>query len=269
MPTSGQASPSALPAVDHRPPRLRPFGSEAHDPFIDFSAPPPEQITALLAACLLDFHGRPFDERQIWSMTVSSRISWLLALAAIEDPRPFTLTFTCPGLDCAQPIEVELTLDEVLSAAAEAPTEPFVVDVGTARYLLRRPTGADQLAWLDTTCDSQEQAERAMVASLIVEGPTREPGPEALAAIEACLDESDPLVRFTLTAVCPYCGVSGEHEARLVEAALRTLSLAQARLLADVHRLASAYGWTEDQVMRLSAWRRQAYLDLVAREAVR
>src|SRR5438552_17769846 len=105
MPTPGQASPSALPVVDHTPPRLRPFGSEARDPSIDFSAPPAEQITALLAACLLDFRGRPFDERQIWSMTVSSGISWLLALAAIEDSRPFTLPFTSPGLDCAQPIE--------------------------------------------------------------------------------------------------------------------------------------------------------------------
>jgi hypothetical protein len=34
-------------------------------------------------------------------------------------------------------------------------------------------------------------------------------------------------------------------------------------LLADVHVLASAYGWTEPQVLSLSPERRAAYLELI------
>ena len=35
------------------------------------------------------------------------------------------------------------------------------------------------------------------------------------------------------------------------------------RILLDVHRLARAYGWSEEQVLGLSPWRRQVYLSLV------
>ena len=35
------------------------------------------------------------------------------------------------------------------------------------------------------------------------------------------------------------------------------------RLLGEVHELASAYGWREHDVLALSPWRRQAYLQMV------
>jgi hypothetical protein len=35
-------------------------------------------------------------------------------------------------------------------------------------------------------------------------------------------------------------------------------------LLRDVHTLASAYGWKEDEVLHLTPARRHAYLELVA-----
>lgn len=35
------------------------------------------------------------------------------------------------------------------------------------------------------------------------------------------------------------------------------------RLIHDVHILAVAYGWSEEKILALSPWRRQAYLDLV------
>ena len=41
------------------------------------------------------------------------------------------------------------------------------------------------------------------------------------------------------------------------------LDVAAGRLMRDIHLLASAYGWTEAEVLSLSAWRRQAYLDMV------
>ena len=35
------------------------------------------------------------------------------------------------------------------------------------------------------------------------------------------------------------------------------------RLLLDVHQLASAYGWSEMEILSLSATRRNAYLEMV------
>jgi hypothetical protein len=36
-----------------------------------------------------------------------------------------------------------------------------------------------------------------------------------------------------------------------------------ARILGEVHILASAYGWSEQEILRVSAWRRECYLNLV------
>ena len=35
------------------------------------------------------------------------------------------------------------------------------------------------------------------------------------------------------------------------------------RVLRDVHRLAAAYGWSEREILGLSAWRRHRYLEMV------
>jgi hypothetical protein len=37
------------------------------------------------------------------------------------------------------------------------------------------------------------------------------------------------------------------------------------RVLRDVHELASAYGWPENEILALSPRRRQCYLDLIRR----
>ena len=39
------------------------------------------------------------------------------------------------------------------------------------------------------------------------------------------------------------------------------------RLLASIHSLASAYGWSEEQVLGLSPWRREVYLNMVRASA--
>jgi len=35
------------------------------------------------------------------------------------------------------------------------------------------------------------------------------------------------------------------------------------RTLQEVHTLAKAYGWSEEEILRLSAWRRHFYISLV------
>jgi hypothetical protein len=35
------------------------------------------------------------------------------------------------------------------------------------------------------------------------------------------------------------------------------------RMLRDVHALAAAYGWREADILAMSPWRRQAYLEMI------
>ena len=82
-------------------------------------------------------------------------------------------------------------------------------------------------------------------------------------AVQTAMAEADPLADLQLALTCPACGHAwrspfdpaaffwGEIEAWLP------------RVLREVHLLASAYGWSEREILGMDAWRRSQYLRLV------
>lgn len=84
-----------------------------------------------------------------------------------------------------------------------------------------------------------------------------------LEAVDAQLAASDPDARMTIALACPTCEhvwEQGFDAARFVWA---EVDARVGRLLGEVHRLASAYHWSESEILRLGSLRRQRYLELV------
>jgi hypothetical protein len=82
-------------------------------------------------------------------------------------------------------------------------------------------------------------------------------------AIVAQMAEADPQADVQLAVTCPAC----EHQWRavfdIVSFFWQEIDAWAPRLLMEVHRLASAYGWREADILAMSAWRRQAYLRMI------
>ena len=139
---------------------------------------------------------------------------------------------------------------------------------GTA-VALRRPTGRDQLDWLNAGFEDEAAVTRAMLDALIDDGHERGAiadallSDEALDRIERAMEESDPLISFAVMAACPACGTENEIKVDLEDLALRRLHQAQQALLASVHRLAAHYHWTEREILATPHWRRVHYLRLI------
>ncbi|MEH0553609.1 hypothetical protein [Streptomyces sp. B21-101] len=88
---------------------------------------------------------------------------------------------------------------------------------------------------------------------------------ETAAAVEAAMEEAAPGGAVTVHTGCPDCGVETAAALdipALLWAEVQTQAVA---LLHQVHVLATAYGWTEPEVLALSPARRAAYLELVSR----
>ena len=68
-------------------------------------------------------------------------------------------------------------------------------------------------------------------------------------------------IRFDL--VCPDCSHQWEAIFDIVSFAWNEISAWAGRLLRQVHALARAYGWSEAQVLALSSFRRQMYLEML------
>ncbi len=82
-------------------------------------------------------------------------------------------------------------------------------------------------------------------------------------AVAARLAEADPGARIDLAVDCPGCGAAWSAPFDIVSFLWAEVDACARRLVGDVHALASAYGWTEDDVLALSPARREAYLELV------
>jgi hypothetical protein len=87
---------------------------------------------------------------------------------------------------------------------------------------------------------------------------------DALGEAEAGLEALDPAADLSLAVVCESCG-HGSTVALDVGALFWDELAAQARgLMAEVHGLARAYGWSEPDILALPRGRRAAYLAMAA-----
>jgi hypothetical protein len=77
------------------------------------------------------------------------------------------------------------------------------------------------------------------------------------------MDDSDPLANLHLPLNCPACKHSWEVMFDILSFFWSEINAWAQRLLRELHILASAYGWREADILAMSAWRRQKYLELI------
>jgi hypothetical protein len=77
------------------------------------------------------------------------------------------------------------------------------------------------------------------------------------------MDELEPGASVGFELVCPECDTHWTTLTNVGEVLWAELRDRAERLLLEIDALARAYGWTELQVLALSATRRAAYLQLV------
>jgi hypothetical protein len=258
------------PVVSSPPPTFLPFGAAPAALDLDFEAESlPELVTAVLAACAVWPDGVEPDPGSFWRMPVGERIERLLGLARLGGDDTLWVQLRCANPACCEPVEVDLLIEEVLALSADDLEKHLAVEAGGRRVPIRRPTGADQLAWSRRGFRDEAEAARELAATLVVEEQGADLGDELVAAIQQALDEHDPLVSFQFSAVCPYCGEVWPYELDLVELLLAHFREAQARLMDELYTLAARYHWTEAEILAVPARRRAHYLELLAHEVRR
>lgn len=239
--------------------RVRPFGTCVEDLAIDLASDDrPRAVTDVLAACVLPAR----DVEFYWDLPISSRTGCLLILAALDGAAAVDVEFRCP--DCGEPLEISLTIDELLDQERSAVDRVTLVsDAGTVTEL-RRPTGRDQAIWAAGAFADAGAVRQAMASRLSDTGVALDDA--ALDRLERALDEADPLLRAAVDTSCPECGHVSEHDVDLTEYALGRLRRAQDSLLETVHLLASRYHWSEAEILAMPPWRRRRYVAMLERE---
>lgn len=165
----------------------------------------------------------------------------------------------CPR--CGEQLVLALDADRL----AEAAPEPAIHgEAAFGGFSFRAPTLRDLAAVadeIDEQCGARRLLERCCVVRPDDAAGSLAPWTEEA---ERQLEALDPSAELGLAMTCEACG--HRWSATLDIGALLWTEIARraATVLADVHRLALAYGWSERDILALSPQRRAAYLELGA-----
>jgi hypothetical protein len=86
---------------------------------------------------------------------------------------------------------------------------------------------------------------------------------EELEEIGERMASADPLAETRLTLHCPKCEYDWEETLEIVSFVWAEIEARARRLLLEIHTLASAYGWSETEILSLSENRRARYVEMV------
>jgi hypothetical protein len=90
----------------------------------------------------------------------------------------------------------------------------------------------------------------------------RELPDELVAVLSTRIEAADPRLRTGIQSRCPACGDESETRLDVAEFLFSELRAEARRLLREVHALASAYGWSERDILSIGPRRRETYLQL-------
>jgi hypothetical protein len=173
----------------------------------------------------------------------------------------------CPR--CAERLEFDVAVADLRMAEdPDIREQAWEPDTGGLALRFRLPNSRDLAAVLG--CQDPTAARNLLVERCVLEA-SRDGVPVAAGELPADvitglarrMSECDPQAEVLLDLRCPSCDHRWQAFFDIVAFFWAELAAQAKRLLCEVHALARAYGWSEADVLDMSARRRQYYLEMV------
>ncbi len=168
-------------------------------------------------------------------------------------------TDTCP--ECGERVDVSLSCQALVGEIEPAP-ERWTVEHGDLRITVRPLDSVDAAAAV-AAGDVEAAASELLARAVVAVEPAGPLPTEAVAAVAASLASRDAGAELLIELTCPACATRWQRVLDVAGFVWAELEARAQRLIGDVHALASAYGWTEGEVLALGDARRAAYLAMV------
>ena len=224
------------------------------------SPPLARSVAILRAAGTLRIGGDPA------TLPIGARDLEMLSLRELVFGSDLTGVTTCP--QCREHVEIRLRTAD-LHLPAPAQPESLVCESGGYFINFRLPCSVDLLS-VDVAGDEHEDGRRILercVTEATLDGVAVAPAslPETVAeAIATAMAAADPQAEMELALECPTCMCHWVELFDIDGFFWTELQAWAARILREIHQLASAYGWSEREILSLPALRRNTYLNLIS-----
>lgn len=225
--------------------------------------PPAQQALLLLAAACPDT-----QPDVLAKLPAGRRDAHLLTLReSIFGPK-LVCRVECAA--CSEQLELTCNVADIRMTAQADPTETFSWSGDGYQVAFRLPNSLDLTAishfenrdearrqlfercLLSVTCNSQETAANQLPEDVI----------EAVADQMA---QDDPQADVQLALTCAACGHQWQALFDIVSFLWIEINAWAYRILYQIHCLASAYSWREADILAMSPWRRQYYMEAISK----
>jgi hypothetical protein len=199
-------------------------------------------------------------------LSVGRRDALLLELRWRTFGRLIACVEPCP--ECGQQVELEIDADTLLAAMPPGHTGSLSLQRELWTLELRLPNTLDQEAVLAERDVGQARCKLLRRCCLAVShggspAPFEQLPEQMLEAAEQAMAEADPLADIWFSLRCEDCEHGWSAPFDVTSLLWEECAFSAQRLLHEVHVLASAYHWSERDILALSAARRRFYLDCI------
>ena len=223
---------------------------------------PAQRALGLLAAAFPDV-----SQAALAELSIGERDARLLALRERAfGPRLHALV-VCP--QCSERLELHVNASDLRVTQPPDHGRVLALQADDYEIAFRVPNSADLAALVDQT--EIDTGRRKLLERVISHAAHqgREVAVEALpesvlAAMEQQMVAADPQGEVLLDLSCQSCGNEWQVLFDVVSFLWIEIDAWAVRLLREVHSLARAYGWREADILAMSPWRRQCYLEMLS-----
>ena len=199
------------------------------------------------------------------ALPLGQRDRWMLDVREWTFGSQMNSVARCPH--CGERLQLTFS-----TADLRTPSPPVAADlvlhVGDYTLQLRLPTSADVLAVIGYGATARRLLVQRCILGTQCNGDVvtlDEVPPDIETAIVQRLADADPQADVQLQLHCPACPGCWLAAFDIGAFFWHELETWAARIIGEVHTLAATYGWSEAEILALSPWRRQLYLERIGR----
>lgn len=204
--------------------------------------------------------------QQLRALPIGQRDLRLMAVREALFGQRLSCLTSCPT--CGERLELSLNLTQLRTTPLSDSTGIYSLMTKDFEIQFRLPNSADlsHIADLPDAAKARrslfercvQQASREGIPLLAGELPE-----EVIQATADRMAEIDPQADMQIALTCPACAQKWSATFDIASYVWTEIHAWAVRLLHEIHRLASAYGWREADILALSPMRRQFYLELI------
>jgi hypothetical protein len=188
-------------------------------------------------------------------LSIGQRDAHLLSLREWLFGPTLVSLVNCPN--CGERLELNFNVAEIR------------VPVAGYEVQFRHPNSLDLNAV--THCQDVESGRKLLLERCLLRAATNdltktvdELPQEVIESLVERMAEADPQADVQLALSCPPCGHGWRAAFDILSFFWSEINVWASRILREVHALASAYGWREADILMMTPWRRQMYLEMIS-----